>query len=72
MPTLLAKNADVLVTMDSQRRELRGAGLYVEDGLIKQVGPAEELPFTADTVLDLSGQIDCLGLLTLTIISIKR
>jgi 8-oxoguanine deaminase len=57
MPTLLAKNAEVLVTMDSERRELRGVGLYVEDGLIKQVGPAEELPSTADTVLDLSGQI---------------
>src|SRR5258707_5823497 len=57
MSTLLAKNAEVLVTMDSQRRELKNAGLYVEDGFIKQVGPNEELPVTADTVLDLSGQI---------------
>jgi 8-oxoguanine deaminase len=57
MSTLLAKNAEVLVTMDSQRRELKNAGVYVEDGFIKQVGPNEELPVTADTVLDLSGQI---------------
>ncbi|GGC88556.1 8-oxoguanine deaminase [Chelatococcus reniformis] len=55
--SLLAKNADVLVTMDGERRELVGASLYAEDGVIKQVGPAAELPQTADTVLDMSGQI---------------
>src|SRR5437764_539243 len=27
MPTLLAKNADVLVTMDGKRRELKNAGI---------------------------------------------
>ena len=57
MPTLLAKNAEFMVTMDSQRRELKGAGLYAENGFIKQVGPTQELPSTADTVLDLTGQI---------------
>src|SRR5271167_1000094 len=57
MPTLLAKNADVLVTMDGQRRELKNAGLYAEDGIIKQVGPTAELPSAADTVIDLTGQI---------------
>lgn len=57
MPTLLAKNAEVLVTMDGRRRELKDAGIYVENGFIRQVGPMEELPSTADTVLDLSGQI---------------
>ena len=57
MATLLAKNADVLVTMDGQRRELKNAGLYAEDGIIKQVGPTAELPATADTVIDLTGQI---------------
>jgi cytosine/adenosine deaminase-related metal-dependent hydrolase len=57
MSTLLAKNAEVLVTMDSQRREVKNAGLYAENGFIKQVGPNEELPGTADTVIDLTGQI---------------
>ena len=57
MPTVLAKNAEVLVTMDSQRRELKNAGLYVEEGFIRHVGPNEELPTRADTVIDLSGQI---------------
>jgi cytosine/adenosine deaminase-related metal-dependent hydrolase len=36
---------------------LKGAGLYAVDGLITMVGPTEELPPTADTVLDLTGQI---------------
>jgi 8-oxoguanine deaminase len=57
MATLLAKNAEVLVTMDGQRRELKDAGLYAEDGIIKQVGPTAELPSTANTVIDLTGQI---------------
>jgi cytosine/adenosine deaminase-related metal-dependent hydrolase len=55
--TLLARNADILVTMDKDRREIPNASLYAEDGVIKQIGPAADLPQTADTVLDLSGQI---------------
>ena len=57
MSTLLARNADVLVTMDGERRELRDAGLFVRDGFIEQVGLTSELPDTADVVLDLSGHI---------------
>jgi cytosine/adenosine deaminase-related metal-dependent hydrolase len=62
MATLLARNADVLVTMDVDRRELRGAGLFAVDGFIRQVGPTAELPATADVVLDLRGQIVLPGL----------
>jgi 8-oxoguanine deaminase len=61
--TLLAKNADVLVTMDGERRELRNAGLFVRDGVIEQIGSSSELPDSADTVLDLSGQILLPGLI---------
>ncbi len=57
MSTLLARNAAVLVTMDESRRELQGAGLFARDGIIEQVGPTDQLPTTADLVLDLSGQI---------------
>ena len=57
MPTLLARNARVLVTMDDARRELADAGLFARDGIIEQVGPTAELPSTADQVLDLGGQI---------------
>lgn len=55
--SLLLKNADMLVTMDGDRREIAGGGLYAVDGVIKQVGPSSELPETADKVIDASGQI---------------
>ncbi|MGH2347882.1 MAG: 8-oxoguanine deaminase [bacterium] len=63
MATLLAKNADVLVTMDGPRRELRHAGLFARDGMIEQVGPTDELPEGADVVLDLRGHILLPGLI---------
>jgi hypothetical protein len=63
MATLLAKNADVLVTMDGQRRELRNAGLFARDGVIEKVGPTAELPDSADLVLDLKGHILLPGLI---------
>jgi 8-oxoguanine deaminase len=51
--TMLVKHADVLVTMDGARRELRDGGLYIEDNRIVAVGPTAELPQTADEVLDM-------------------
>ncbi|MEI8089177.1 MAG: 8-oxoguanine deaminase [Opitutaceae bacterium] len=61
--TLLVKNATVLVTMDDARRELRGAGIYIEDNRIVAVGPTETLPASADEILDLSGHIVLPGLI---------
>lgn len=63
MTTLLARNADVLVTMDVDRRELQHASLFARDGEIEVIGPADDLPQTADVVLDLSGQIVLPGLI---------
>src|SRR6201991_1402416 len=57
MPSLLAKNAEVLVTMDNQRREIKDGGLYAENGFITQVGSNADLPATADVIIDLSRQI---------------
>jgi 8-oxoguanine deaminase len=57
VPTLLARSADILVTMDEGRRELSDGGLFVRDGIIEQVGPTAELPRDADVVLDMRGQI---------------
>jgi len=71
MPTLLAKNADVLVTMDGQRRELRNAGLFAQDGIIKKVGTERRASTTADTVIDLTGQILLPASSTPTIISTR-
>jgi len=60
--TLLVRNADVLVTMDKERREIRGGGLFAEGSQITAVGPSSELPDTADEVLDLSGHVVLPGL----------
>ncbi|MFJ4396750.1 8-oxoguanine deaminase [Pseudomonas sp. NPDC089396] len=60
--TLLIKNAELLVTMDGQRREIRRGGLYIEDNLIKQVGPSDELPQHADEILDMTGKVVIPGL----------
>ncbi|WP_322043399.1 8-oxoguanine deaminase [Paraburkholderia sp. J67] len=60
--TLLVKNADMLVTMDGARREIRGGGIYVEDNRIVAVGPTAELPDTADEVIDARGHIVTPGL----------
>jgi cytosine/adenosine deaminase-related metal-dependent hydrolase len=61
--TLLVKNAAVLVTMDDARRELRDAGLYIEDNRILAVGPTATLPETADEIIDLRGHIVLPGLI---------
>jgi cytosine/adenosine deaminase-related metal-dependent hydrolase len=51
MPTLLLKNADLLVTMDSERRQIPNGGLFVRDEQIVQAGPTPELPPIADRAL---------------------
>ena len=60
--TLLIRHADVLVTMDGARRELRDAGLLVRGNRIEQVAPTSELPATADRVIDLAGHVVLPGL----------
>jgi cytosine/adenosine deaminase-related metal-dependent hydrolase len=56
MPTLLVKNIHTLVTMDTTRREIRNGALFVRDQVIEQVGITQDLPPTADEVLDLQGR----------------
>lgn len=56
MATLLVKNIHTLVTMDANRREITQGALYIRDHLIEQVGTTEELPQTADEILDLHNQ----------------
>ncbi len=53
MTTLLVKNIHTLVTMDSDKREIRNAAMIVRDNVIEQIGTSEELPQTADEILDL-------------------
>ena len=63
MPTLLVRNADVLVTMDEDRREISGGGLFVRNGVIEAVGTATELPTQADEILDMKGHVVTPGLI---------
>ncbi len=63
MSTLLLKHADLIVTMDTQRRQIVDGGLFVRDQVIEQVGPTADLPATADTVLDGRGRIILPGLI---------
>jgi 8-oxoguanine deaminase len=61
-PTLLVHSAELLVTMDGQRRELRGGGFFARGAAIEAVGARDELPASADTVIDARGCIVIPGL----------
>ncbi|MFN8655885.1 MAG: 8-oxoguanine deaminase [Candidatus Obscuribacterales bacterium] len=60
--TMLVKNAAILVTMDKTRREIKDGGMFIEGGVIKQVDTTDKLPQTADTVIDMKGQLVLPGL----------
>ena len=51
MGTLLARHAEVLVTMDDDRREIPDGAIFAVDGMISQVGPTSDLPTEAVTLL---------------------
>ena len=61
--TLLLKNADLVVTMDDARREISGGSVYIVGPEIHAVGPAADLPRTADEVIDLRGHVVVPGLI---------
>jgi cytosine/adenosine deaminase-related metal-dependent hydrolase len=54
--TLLVKNIHTLVTMDNRRREIDDGAIFVRGNVIEQVGATEDLPATADEVLDLENR----------------
>jgi 8-oxoguanine deaminase len=63
MSTLLLKNADLLITMDDERRRVPDGGLFVRDNFIERVGPSADLEhMEADRVIDASGMIVLPGL----------
>jgi cytosine/adenosine deaminase-related metal-dependent hydrolase len=67
---LVARHADVLVTMDGLRREIPDGALVAEDGVIRWVGATADLPTAWQQglargeaeVLDLQGRVVCPGL----------
>ncbi len=56
MGTLLVKNSHTLVTMDDERREIKNGAIFVRDNVVEQIGATDDLPATADDVLDLKGR----------------
>jgi cytosine/adenosine deaminase-related metal-dependent hydrolase len=62
MPSLLIRHAAHLITMDDADTRYEDAGLYIEDHVIRQVGPMVSLPTTADQVIEASDRILLPGL----------
>ena len=62
MTTLLVKNAEEVITMDSDRRRVPGGGLFVRDNVIEQVGPTGDLPDEADEIIDAKDKVILPGL----------
>jgi cytosine/adenosine deaminase-related metal-dependent hydrolase len=60
MPTLLIRNAHVVVTMDG--REINHGGIYARDGWIENVDVTADIPGTADEVVDMTGHLVLPGL----------
>jgi 8-oxoguanine deaminase len=60
MATLLMRNAHIVVTMDG--REIPNGGIYARDGWIENVDVTDDIPATADEVVDLTGHIVLPGL----------
>jgi cytosine/adenosine deaminase-related metal-dependent hydrolase len=61
--TLLLKNADVIVTMDAARTELKSGWIHVREGKIVALGQGEAPPAKVDEVVDLAGRLVCPGLI---------
>ncbi|TPE50828.1 8-oxoguanine deaminase [Amaricoccus solimangrovi] len=60
--TLLLRDAEVVVTMDEERREIANGSVLVAGNRIVAAGPAAALPRVADEVIDLSGHVLIPGL----------
>ena len=62
MSTLLVKNATLIATMDAALGDIPDGAIFCQDGVIRQIGPANALPRTADEVLELANHIVIPGL----------
>ena len=62
MPTLLIRNAHLLVTMDAARREIVDGAVFVRDNVIEAVGASSILPAKADVIIDARNQVVFPGL----------
>jgi cytosine/adenosine deaminase-related metal-dependent hydrolase len=62
LSTLLIRNARLVVTMDDARREIADGAVFVRGNVIEAVGPSDQLPTTADEVIDARDQVVIPGL----------
>ena len=62
MASLLVREAELLVTMDEKRREIREGSILIEGNRIVAVGPTSEVPQEADRVIDARGKMILPGL----------
>ena len=62
MGSLLLRHANVLVTMDDDGTEIADGAMLVVDGFIERTGRTEDLPDSADEVVDLRGHVVLPGL----------
>lgn len=62
MSSFLLHSADVLVTMDDAGTEISDGAVFARDGVIEQVGHTDQLPQSADTVVNASGTVVTPGL----------
>jgi 8-oxoguanine deaminase len=62
MKSLLIRHASLLVTMDDGDSRFDDGAVYVEDNVVRQVGPSDRLPTRADAVIDARGMVVLPGL----------
>jgi 8-oxoguanine deaminase len=62
MASLLIQHAARIVSMDDAHNEWTDAGIYVADNVIRQIGPTDQLPPSADRIIDARNMIILPGL----------
>jgi cytosine/adenosine deaminase-related metal-dependent hydrolase len=60
---MLLRHAELVLTMDGQRRRIEDGALFVQDNVIQAVGTTSELPSEADVIVDARGKIVLPGLI---------
>src|SRR5947209_3779531 len=63
MTSLLIKYADLIISMDDNDTRWTDGGIYVEDCAIQQIGPVDQLPTSANYVIDARNMIILPGLI---------
>lgn len=62
MPSLLIQNAALIVSMDDNDTRWSDGAIYVIDNVISQIGPAQQLPQSADVTFNARGMLILPGL----------